>query len=137
VKAPVIPIRSDRGFTLIEVLVSLLVLSISVVAVLQLFGAGLRLARASGDHIDAVMVAEARMAEIAGETLTEGVTEGTEGAYRWTRRVALDPSLLPENEDSETVSPIKLARVTVEVRWGRNRLVELVTIRPLSEEPES
>jgi general secretion pathway protein I len=133
----VIRIRSERGFTLIEVLVSLLILSISVVAVLQLFGAGLRLARASGDHIDAVMLAESRLAEIAGESLTEGVTEGTEGAYRWTRRVAVDPSLLPEDQDPETVSRVRLARVTVEVRWGRNRLVELVTIRPLSEDPES
>jgi general secretion pathway protein I len=131
-------IRSARGFTLIEVLVALLVLSIAAVAVLQLFGGGLRLARASGDHLDAVLLAEARMAEVAGQSLEEGVTEGTEGAYRWARRVVVDPDLLPEEQDLESgIGPtLRLARVTVEVRWGRNRHVELVTVRPMGEDKE-
>jgi type II secretion system protein I len=128
--------RSERGFTLVEVLVALLILAIAAVAVLQLFGGGLRLARASGDHLDAVLLAESKMAEIEGETLTEGVTEGTEGAYRWARRVAVDPSLLPEDPEVEIPSRLRLARVSVEVRWGRNRLVELVTMRPLADEED-
>jgi general secretion pathway protein I len=131
-------IRSARGFTLIEVLVALLVLSIAAVAVLQLFGGGLRLARASGDRLDAVLLAEARRAEVAGQSLEEGVTEGTEGAYRWARRVVVDPDLLPEEQDLESgIGPtLRLARVTVEVRWGRNRHVELVTVRPMGEDKE-
>lgn len=127
-------IRSERGFTLVEVLVALLILAVAAVAVLQLFGGGLRLARASGDHLDAVLLAEAKMTEVEDETLVEGVTEGTEGAYRWARRVVLDPSLLPEDPAVEIPSRLRLARVSVEVRWGRNRLVELVTMRPLSED---
>jgi general secretion pathway protein I len=126
-------IRSDRGFTLVEILVALLVLSITVVAVLQLFGGGLRLVRASGDHLDAVLLAESQMAQIGGETLEEGVTEGTEGAYRWTRRVLVDPTLLPKTEESEIAPRVRLARVSVEVRWGRNRHIELVTVRPVGE----
>jgi general secretion pathway protein I len=130
-------IRSARGFTLVEVLVALLVLSIAAVAVIQLFGGGLRLVRASGEHLDAVLLAEAQMAELAGdETLEEGVTEGTEGAYRWTRRVVLDPTLLPTDDESEIAPRVRLARVSVEVRWGRNRQVEMVTLRPLSETQE-
>jgi general secretion pathway protein I len=129
-------IRSARGFTLVEVLVALLVLSITAVAVLQLFGGGLRLVRASGDHLDAVLLAESQMAQIAGETLEEGVTEGTEGAYRWTRRVVLDPSLLPKTDESEIAPRVRLARVSVEVRWGRNRHLELVTLRQMGEKDE-
>jgi general secretion pathway protein I len=128
--------RSARGFTLVEVLVALLVLSITAVAVIQLFGGGLRLVRASGDHLDAVLIAESQMAQLTGETLQEGVTEGTEGAYRWTRRVVLDPSLLPKTDESEIAPRVRLARVSVEVRWGRNRHVELVTLRPLGEADE-
>jgi hypothetical protein len=48
--------------------------------------------------------------------------------------VVLDPSLLPEDPAVEIPSRLRLARVSVEVRWGRNRLVELVTMRPLSED---
>jgi general secretion pathway protein I len=129
-------IRSSRGFTLVEVLVAMLVLSITVVAVLQLFGGGLRLVRASGDHLDAVLLAETQMAELAGQTLEEGVTEGTEGAYRWTRRVVVDASLLPKDDGSEVAPRVRLARVSVEVRWGRNRQVKLVTLRPLGESVE-
>jgi prepilin-type N-terminal cleavage/methylation domain-containing protein len=129
-------IRSTHGFTLVEVLVALLVLSITAVAVLQLFGGGLRLVRASGDHLDAVVLAESQMAEIAGQTLEEGVTEGTAGAYRWTRRVVLDPSLLPKTDESEVAPRVRLARVSVEVHWGRNRGIELVTVQPLSEADE-
>jgi general secretion pathway protein I len=129
-------IRSARGFTLVETLVALLVLSITVVAVLQLFGGGLRLVRASGDHLDAVLLAESQMAELTGQPVEEGVTEGTEGAYHWTRRVVVDPSLLPKDDESDIAPRVRLARVSVEVRWGRNRQVELVTLRPLGETEE-
>ncbi len=120
------------GFTLIEVLVALLVMSIAVVAVLQLFGGGLRLARAAGDSLEATLLAESKLSELAGETLVEGTTEGTDGDYRWSRRVTVDRSLLPD-DDRDAGSPARLARVAVEVRWGRNRRFELVTLRPLGE----
>ncbi len=124
------PARQE-GFTLIEVVVALFVLSVAVVAVLQLFGGGLRLARASGDHLSATLLASGKLAELTGEPLEAGTTEGTEGDYRWSLRVADDPSLLPEEPDPANPNPVRLARVTVEVRWGRNRLVELTTVRPL------
>ena len=37
---------------------------------------------------------------------------------------------------SEIAPRVRLARVSVEVRWGRNRHVELVTLRPLGEADE-
>jgi general secretion pathway protein I len=137
VKRPATMLRPERGFTLVEVLVALLILAIAAVAVLQLFGGGLRLARASGDHLDAVLLAESKMTEVEDETLAEGVTEGTEGAFRWARRVVVDPSLLPEDSDVQIPSRLRLARVSVEVRWGRNRQIELVTVRPLREDDGS
>lgn len=121
--------RRDGGFTLLEVLVALIVLSVAVVAALQLFGGGLRLARASADHLDATLVAAAKLSELTLELLEEGITEGTEGEYRWTRRVTLAPELLPEEPDGSKSNVVRLARVSVEVRWGTNRHVELVTLR--------
>jgi general secretion pathway protein I len=119
----------DGGFTLIEVLVALVVLATTVVAVLQLFGGGLRLARAAGDHSDAALVASARLADIEPGALTEGVTEGADGPYRWTRRITLAPDLLPVETDTPDAARIRLARVSVEVRWGQGRRFELVTLR--------
>jgi general secretion pathway protein I len=121
--------REERGFTLIEVLVALVLLSVAVVATLQLFGGGLRLARTAGDQLEATLLANAKLVEAGLETPEEGAVEGTEGDYRWVRRITLDPELLPAETDPTKLSSVRLARVSVEVRWGRNRHVELVTLR--------
>lgn len=108
---------------------ALVVLATTVVAVLQLFGGGLRLARAAGDHSDAALLASARLADLEAGPLTEGATEGTEGPYHWILRVTLDPGLLPVEADTPEAIRIRLARVSVEVRWGQNHRFELVTLR--------
>jgi len=123
------PRARDDGFTLLEVLVALLILSTTVVAALQLFGGGLRLARTAGDSVDAALLASAKLADVDPGPLTEGTEEGTEGPYRWTRRVALAPSLLPVEADTPETLTIRLARVSVEVRWGQGRRFELGTLR--------
>jgi general secretion pathway protein I len=119
----------EDGFTLLEVLVALVVLATSIVAILQLFGGGLRLARTAGDHSDAALLASAKLADVEPGALTEGTTDGTEGQYRWTRHVALAPGLLPPEPEGVEGGRLRLARVSVEVRWGENRRVELATLR--------
>ena len=119
----------DGGFTLLEVLVALVVVSTTVVAALQLFGGGLRLARTAGDHAEAALLASAKLADLEPGALTEGQVDGTEGPYRWTRRVTLDPALLPVEANTPETLRVRLARVSVEVQWGRGRRFELVTLR--------
>jgi general secretion pathway protein I len=119
----------DEGFTLLEVLVALVILATTVVAVLQLFGGGLRLARTAGDHADAALLASAKLGEMEPGPLTEGVVEGVEGPYRWTRRVTLEPSLLPVQQETLETARLRLARVTLEVQWGQGRRFELATLR--------
>jgi general secretion pathway protein I len=119
----------DEGFTLLEVLVALVVLATTVVATLQLFGGGLRLARTAGDHADAALLASAKLADLEPGPLTEGAVEGIDGPYRWSRRVTLDPSLLPVEPDTPDAALVRLARVNVEVQWGQGRRFELVTLR--------
>jgi general secretion pathway protein I len=119
----------DQGFTLLEVLVALVVLATTVVAALQLFGGGLRLVRAAGDHADAALLASAKLADIEPGPLTEGETVGVDGPYRWTRRVTLEPALIPVEPESPGWVGLRLARVNVEVRWGQNRRFELATLR--------
>jgi general secretion pathway protein I len=121
--------QDDEGFTLLEVLVAFVILATTVVVALQLFGGGLRLARVAGDHADAVRLADLKLADLEPGPLREGVTEGTDGPFRWTLRVTLDPSLLPIDANTPGAVPIRLARVNVEVRWGQSRRVELVTLR--------
>lgn len=125
------PPSDDRaaGFTLVEVLVALVVLATAVVAILQLFGGGLRLARAAADQTGAALLARAVLSDLPPGSLEEGAADGVEGAYRWTRRVAVDPELRPVPADQPDALSLRVARVSVEVRWGQNRQIELVTLR--------
>jgi general secretion pathway protein I len=121
--------RGSEGFTLLEVLVALVVLSVALVAALQLVGGSLRLARTSADHVAATLLADSLLAQQAETPLQEGTTQGTEGEYRWTRQVVVEAARLPFEPDEPRTGGVRLARVTVEVRWGQNRRVELVTLR--------
>ena len=117
--------RADSGFTLLEVLVAIVILSVAVVTLIQLTSQGLRLLRVSGDYQEAVLLAD-RLAR-AGDTTTEGIETGQEGRFMWERRaslVAVPDDLTPVG----TVSP-RLFALSVAVRWGTGRTLELATLR--------
>ena len=58
------PPALEAGFTLIEVLVALAILSLAVVASIQGFAQGLRLLRLAGDHQQAMLLADQKMREV-------------------------------------------------------------------------
>lgn len=117
-----------RGFTLLEVLVALAILSVAVVTMIQLFGQGLRLLKVSGDYQQAVLLADQKAREV--ETVREGVETGREGDFEWERRATV--TTVPEELTVFGVAPVRLYRVTVQVRWG-GRSVEIATLRTARE----
>ena len=121
--------RRQRGFTLLEVLVALAILSVAVVVMLQLFAQGLRLLKVAGDYQQAVLLADQKAREV--ELVREGVESGQEGGFQWERRA----TVVPVSEDLTvfSVTPLRLFRVSVEVRWSGNRSVEVATLRTARE----
>ena len=118
--------RGDqKGFTLLEVMVALAILGLAVVTLIQLASQGLRLVKLAGEHQEAVLLAD-RVAREA-DASREGVENGQSGAFNWERRVALAP--VPDELALAANSPAQLFQVTVAVRWGQNRAVELATLR--------
>ena len=104
-------------------------MSLAIVTLFQLISQSLRLVKTSGDYQQAVLLAnriatETQPSEEAGES-------GEEGPFQWERRVSLVP--LPEElQPKETIpgrEPAKLFAVTIDVRWGRNQVVEIATLR--------
>ncbi len=120
----------ERGFTLLEVLVALAILSIAIVVMLQLFAQGLRLLKVAGDYQHAALLADQKAREV--ESVREGVESGQEGEFRWERRA----TVVPVSEDLTVLSltPVRLFRVSVEVRWSSNRSVEVATLRTAREQ---
>jgi len=126
----------DRsGFTLLEVLIAFAILAVGVVSLIQLTSQGLRLLKVSGDHQQAVQIADrlARDTQVNAEESTSEATvdTGEEGGFAWERRVTR--VALPEELEPKTPVPGKevpgLYAVAVAVRWGHNHVVEVATLR--------
>jgi general secretion pathway protein I len=123
----------SRGFTLLEVLVAMTILGVALVALLQLSAQGLRLLRLSEDYQEAVRLADhlARGTEPAPER----VETGHQGSLRWERRVT--PVPVPEELTPAAGPRSRLYAVSVAVRWGHNRTLELASLRTVVEATDS
>lgn len=115
----------NRGFTLLEVLVALTILAVAIVAFMQLSSQGLRLLHLSDDYQQAVILAD-RVAR-ATDVVEEGAGAGQERRFQWDRRVSLVP--VPEELTPGAGPELRLYALTVAVRWGRGRTLELASLR--------
>ncbi|MBI5739481.1 MAG: prepilin-type N-terminal cleavage/methylation domain-containing protein [Nitrospirae bacterium] len=123
--------REAGGFTLIEVIVAIVILSISLVLVMQLFAGGLRAARTSGDYSRAVLHAKDKMGELLENPVSE--TGSFDDGYEWETEV----QNYKEFEDVK----MTLMELKVRVKWDdalkNPRTVELVGLKAVSDEEEN
>jgi len=116
--------EGERGFTLIEAVVALAVMSLSVVILAAATSQAMRVEIATLDHVTASALADARLNELASlplsglqpldETRAGRFGDGNE-RYAWTARVTRFP-------DSD-----HLFRAVVRVTWD-NGVVEVATV---------
>ena len=110
--------RISTGFTLIEVVVALAIMSIGLTVLIELFSGGLRLGRTSGEYSKAVNYARLKMEEVMTQ---QGVEEGTEegkfdDTYRW--QVDLKKvDILPVEKIGPFEPPALLFQIRVDVLW--------------------
>ena len=127
-----------RGFSLIEVLVAFVILSLVATALFRLFSSSLNNASAAEGYSRAVLVAESRLeAAAAQQPLKEAEDRGTDdgGRIAWQTRVA--PYVVADlDRDLERASEalaMRLLRITVDVTFtgadGRPRSFSLATVR--------
>lgn len=119
---------APRGFTLLEVLVAMVILGLAIVSLIQLTSQGLRLLKLSSDHQEAALLAD-RLAR-GTDPLIEGVETGHDGPLTWERRVIA--VAVPDALDPPSGSAAQLMALTVTVRWGPSRAVELATLRVIA-----
>jgi prepilin-type N-terminal cleavage/methylation domain-containing protein len=122
---------SERGFTLIEILAALAILSISLVVILQLFSANLRGITASDKYVDAVMKAESVMRSILDDEEIEerSWSETTEDGY------GIDVNITGiENERTENLM-VKVMEIDLTVKWQeglKERKLNLKTMKTVA-----
>jgi len=106
----------QRGFTLLEVLVAFVLLSLTLGVILQIFSGGLRNAAAAAHYTKATVVADSKLAMLGAEfPLTEGEMSGEEGIYLW--RMTIKPEVDVNALDNPTAGRYQLYSVTLVVRW--------------------
>lgn len=130
------------GFTLIEIMVALAILSGSIVVVLQLFSGGLRSIKISDDYLRATILAQNKMKELESKyrffVEDEGVFE-EDDRFHW--------SVTAENHDLANLYPqfqnlkygqkgrVSVDKVRLKVFWKTEhgqRQIELVTLKTLA-----
>jgi type II secretion system protein I len=111
------PRPGSGGFTLLEILVAMAVMSIALVAVFELFSADLRGLAASDDYVAAVIKAEAKMREILDEeNLTEKSWQETSDDG-----FAFAATIKKTAEDRTENLPVNLLEINLTVKWTRGQ----------------
>jgi general secretion pathway protein I len=119
----------QRGFTLLETLVSFAVLALVLAVVFQVFGNGSRSARLTHDYAQAVVVAQSLLAQ---SRVDDGMPEsGVQGGYqwRWTKEKAQYDDLGSRIDVSERL--MTAYDIAVTVTWqsaGKLRTVSLNSV---------
>lgn len=116
--------RSERGFTLMEVLIATSVAAIGIVAALELFAGSTRLAGAATDQTRALVIARSVMDQMLWHIdMNDGTETGDVDEFHWTREVlTIEPSLGRSDSDElgekeKDSDDFELKAVSVVVSW--------------------
>lgn len=131
------PANRARGFSLLEVLVAFVVLSLVATAVFRLFSGALGNASAAEEYSRAILVAQSALDETAASALHEGTQSGSadDGRIEWTVQVTPYevPGINADLERASAVLPIRMFRLVSAVTFpapnGGQRNLTLSTIR--------
>lgn len=113
---------NQKGFTLIEVLVSMMIMAGSFVIIMGLFSGGLQSKQRARDFTMAVDLARNKMeSTLLSDTFDPGITQGEfENGYRW----KVEISKFVEEEASESdiiIKPdVSLFSILVEIIWDNS-----------------
>jgi general secretion pathway protein I len=123
------PVLRQHGFTLLETLVAMMVLSIALVIVFQLFSGALNAGHISESHTLAVWHAREKMDELLlYETLSGEIQEGDfEDGYRWRYLIEQDAADSQLNLEGAAAFTI-----TVWVSWEEGQKTKQMDISALT-----
>lgn len=133
----------NRGFSLLEVLVAFVVLSLVATAVFRLFSGALGNASAAEEYSRGVLIAQSVQSEVEATTLREGTQSGSadDGRVQWTVQVTPyeAPDVNPDLARASETLPLRMYRIVTAVTFaspnGGQRNISLSTIRVGARDP--
>ncbi|MDD5008711.1 MAG: prepilin-type N-terminal cleavage/methylation domain-containing protein [Syntrophorhabdaceae bacterium] len=120
-------ITNCEGFTLLEVLVALSILSTAIILIFQLFSANMRNIALSEDYVSATVTADARMRDVLeDDALTVNHWSETTGdGYR------IDVAVSDALQQRTQALPVKLLEVVLTIYWTKNMKEKSFTLRTM------
>lgn len=139
----------EQGFSLLEVLVSFVILALTLSVLLRAYGTSVRNAGIAEQHLRAASVAESLLARVGRDVaLQSGEASGEIGAYRW--HWLISPYELPplapfsrsnptaqaesEEEEQQEIAPRTLPKafqVRLTLAWGAPASTRSLTLSTL------
>ncbi len=119
-----LPLRSplrdpDKGFTLIEVMVALVLLAITVAALMELFSSNLRTSKKASDYTEAIIIGTSEMEKALSGKIEPGTERIELKDYTVTREIRL----------LDTIEGIRIYEISVFVTWDNNNRYEIKSLR--------
>jgi len=131
-------LRSEKGFTLLEIMVAIAILGIALTVILQQFSTGLRTVTVTRNYTTALIHAREKLEEFClTKKLSEKEESGEfENGYRW--RVVISPYQEEKEEEGGTEFLfLSMFTITSMVSWeagDKERKVELATVKIVPKE---
>ncbi|MBB3227903.1 general secretion pathway protein I [Luteibacter sp. Sphag1AF] len=112
--------KSARGFSLLEVIAAIAVLSIAFAALMQVAGSSMSLTARATERTQAALRARSMLdTAFVLEPLREGTSEGRfDDTYRW--RLTVTPWQAPDRPADAGDASRKLYRLDLDVLWGND-----------------
>lgn len=129
-------LRANGGFSLLEMLVALVILSLSLGSLYQSTTAAIRNVSVANQYTRATMLAESMLASASDLLTEEASVSGTFDIYRWeTTAWPAENPLALGNEAGLRGAALQYVRVTVSWPGGQSdRKVSLLTVVPVRQE---
>ena len=127
-------LRNERGFTLLEIIVSMTILAGGVLTLVQLFSGSLHQAAQADQYLNGVYLAQQKFSQLEMNNFKSDVTEGSfenQEGYHWQLEALPYESPL-NNEEAH----IKIEKISLRVYWedkGQEKEVQLVSLKTLGE----
>jgi prepilin-type N-terminal cleavage/methylation domain-containing protein len=120
-----IPVKQQRGFTVLEIMVSLIIISIAVVSVIQLTSMNLRNLTKSSDQVNALLTANSKMRRILEMDKMENKSWRETDEQGYTYEISIN-----EIRDKRTENlPVKLEEIILTLHYITARKEKMVTLR--------
>ena len=125
--------RNEKGFTLLEIIVSMTILATSVLTLVQLFSGAMNQAAQADRYLNGVYLAQQKFSQLEMDGFNTDDNEGTfeDEIYRW--QLEILPYESPLNSED---ARIELQKVSLRVYWedkNQEREVQLVSLNVLGE----